>query len=247
VNDIPARVAVVTGGAGGIGRAALRSLHADGFQVVSVDLAHDDLPDGAAAMFDTDIADADAVQRCIDDVVSRFGRIDALVNNAGMLECYAVHDTPESVWNRMLAINLTGPFLMSRACLPQLRSRPDGPTGIVNVASVHAVASVPRTAAYAASKGALLALTRQMAVDYADDGVRVNAVVVGSVDTSMSTRHGEAIARDHVIITPPPGALGRMADPTEIASTISFLLSPAASFMTGASLVVDGGLLSRLM
>lgn len=241
------RIALVTGGAGGIGREVVRALRRDGFQVVSIDVSHAGNPTGATATFDVDVTDTDAVQGCVGAVVERFGRIDALVNNAGLLECYAVHDTSDAVWNRVLAVNLTGPFLMSRACLPHLRNRPDGPTSIVNVSSVHALASVPRTAAYAASKSALLALTRQMAVEYADDGLRVNAVVVGSVETTMSARHGESIARDQVVLVPPPGLIGRMAKPSEIASAISYLLSPAASFMTGASMTVDGGLLSRLM
>lgn len=241
------RVAVVTGGAGGIGRAVIKALSGDGYRTVSVDLTHPASPVPAAAAFDVDVTDADAVERCVQEVGERFGGVHALVNNAGLLECFAVHDTPEAVWNRVLAVNLTGPFLMSRACLPYLRNNPDGPTAIVNVSSVHALASVPRTAAYAASKGALLALTRQMAVDYADDGVRVNAVVAGSVDTDMSARHGAAIARAGLMLAVPSGRLGRMAAPGEIASAISYLTSPAASFMTGASMVVDGGLLSRLM
>lgn len=241
------RVAVVTGGAGGIGRAAIEALSRDGYRTVSVDLTHPASPVVATAAFDVDVTDADAVERCVQQVAERFGSVHALINNAGLLECFAVHDTPEAVWNRVLAVNLTGPFLMSRACLPYLRNNPDGPTAIVNVSSVHALASVPRTAAYAASKGALLALTRQMAVEYADDGVRVNAVVVGSVDTDMSARHGAAIARAGLMLDLPSGRLGRMAEPAEIASAISYLTSPDASFMTGASMVVDGGLLSRLM
>jgi NAD(P)-dependent dehydrogenase (short-subunit alcohol dehydrogenase family) len=248
VNEAVTAVALVTGGAGGIGRETVRRLAEDGFEVVSLDLHHETPGERHASTvtYDVDVTNSTAVQACVDDVIRRFGRIDALVNNAALLECFAVHDTPEDVWDRVLAVNLKGAFLAARACLPHLCNRPHG-AGIVNVSSVHALASVPRTAAYAASKGALLSLTRQMAVDYADAGVRVNAVVVGSVDTPMSARHGAEIARDGVTISPPAGRLGRMAAPAEIAAAISFLLSPSASFMSGSSVVVDGGLVSRLM
>jgi NAD(P)-dependent dehydrogenase (short-subunit alcohol dehydrogenase family) len=116
----------------------------------------------------------------------------------------------------------------------------------VNISSVHAIATVPRLAAYAASKGAVLALSRQMALDYADDGIRVNAVVVGGVDTQMSAEHGVAMARDGITVAPGTGAIGRTAQPAEVARAVAFLASPESSFLTGAPLIADGGMLARL-
>lgn len=185
------------------------------------------------------------VTQAVNDVAKRYGRLDVLINNAGVLACYAVDDTPEAVWDHVIDVNLKGAFLMSRAAIPHLRRVRGGI--IVNVSSVHAFASVPRTAAYAASKGALVSLSRQMAVDYADDGIRVNSIVVGSVDTAMSTAHREAAARDQVKILPPEGQLGRAADPIEVANAVCFLVSEAATFVNASALVVDGGLLGRLM
>jgi NAD(P)-dependent dehydrogenase (short-subunit alcohol dehydrogenase family) len=138
-----------------------------------------------------------------------------------------------------------GTFLLAMWCLPHLRAVPG--SSIVNLASVHAEATVPRLAAYAASKGAVLSLTQQMALDYADDGVRVNAIVVGSVNTQMSAAHGAAMAAEGVTVAGGSGAIGRTAEPREIAEVVSFLLSPAASFVTGSAVRADGGLLSRLM
>jgi NAD(P)-dependent dehydrogenase (short-subunit alcohol dehydrogenase family) len=155
-----------------------------------------------------------------------------------------VHDTPEDTWDRVMAVNVKSVFLMSRAVIPHLKAGGGG--AIVNISSVHALATVPRLAAYAASKGAVLSLSRQMALDYADDGIRVNAVIVGGVDTEMSAQHGAAMARDGVTVSPGTGAIGRTAQPDEVARAVAFLASPESSFLTGAPLIADGGMLARL-
>ena len=193
--ESPRRAAIVTGAARGIGAAAALALNAAGFQVATFDVLPASVADSDDRMHVVaDVSDADTVSASVEAVVRRFGRLDVLVNNAAILDVYAVDDTPEDVWDRILAVNVKSVFLMSRAVIPHLRTAGGG--SIVNVASVHAFASVPRAAAYAASKGAVVSLTRQMALDYYDDGIRVNALVAGSVDTELSTQHGAEMARD---------------------------------------------------
>jgi NAD(P)-dependent dehydrogenase (short-subunit alcohol dehydrogenase family) len=241
------RVAIVTGGARGIGAAIVGALTVAGMAVASVDIADPETAAGpsGALYLRADVSRADEAQAAVGAVAQRFGRIDVLVNNAGILDCHGVHDTAEEVWDRVMAVNVKSVFLMSRAAIGYLR-RADG-AAIVNISSVHAMATVPRLAAYAASKGAVLSLTRQMALDYADDGIRVNAVVVGSVDTEMSARHGAALASEGITLAGGTGAIGRMAQPEEVAGVVAFLASPQSSFITGAPVVADGGMLARLM
>ena len=193
------RVAIVTGGTRGIGAAIVGALSAAGLAVASFDVQPPAEPGpdrGDRAYLTVNVAQAGQVQDAVEAVARRFGRIDVLVNNAGVLDVHAVHDTPEDAWDRVMAVNVKSVFLMSRAVIPHLKAAGGG--SIVNISSVHAIATVPRLAAYAASKGAVLSLSRQMALDYADDGIRVNAVVVGGVDTQMSAEHGAAMARDGV-------------------------------------------------
>lgn len=241
------RVALVTGGARGIGAAIAAALRQDGYRVVTVDI--NALPPGVDGPRGEDhligdVSRADDVAAAVATTVDRCGRLDVVVNNAGILDVHAVDDTPEDVWDRVMAVNVKSVYLVSRAALPHLRRA--GRASIVNVSSVHAVATVPRAAAYAASKGAVLSLTRQMALDLYDDGIRVNALVVGSVDTEMSTAHGAALARDGVVVSGSSGAIGRTGAPAEIAAAVCFLVSDGASFITGAPLIVDGGMLARL-
>lgn len=235
-------VAIVTGASAGIGAAVVTTLTERGYRVAGFDVRP---PTGAAAdHHHVDVSDAAQVRDAVKSVASGWGRLDLVVNNAGILDVHSVEDTPEDVWDRVMAVNVKSIYLMSQAAMPALR---DSSGVIVNVSSVHAVASVPRAAAYAASKGAVLSLSRQMALDCADDGVRVTAVVVGSVNTAMSADHGARMARDGVVTSPPPGRIGRSAEPVEIARVIAFLASPDGSFVVGSPVVVDGGLLSRLM
>jgi NAD(P)-dependent dehydrogenase (short-subunit alcohol dehydrogenase family) len=237
------RVALVTGGARGIGAAVADVLHEGGLRVATVDTLPADVAGRLHVIADVSIAQD--VQAAINSVIETYGRLDVLVNNAGILDAHPVEETDEATWDRVMAVNVKSVYLASRAAIPLLRTGGGG--AIINVSSVHALATVPRLAAYAASKGAVLALSRQMALDCADDNITVNAVVVGSVDTVMSTQHGAAMAQHGAVPTAGTGRIGRTAQPREVAQAIAFLASPQASFITGAPLIVDGGMLARLV
>jgi NAD(P)-dependent dehydrogenase (short-subunit alcohol dehydrogenase family) len=247
---MPSSVAIVTGAARGIGRAAAVALARAGLVVVGADLG-----DGAAAeaelaaitgdsvVLGADISVAADVARVAAAAAER-GDVRAVVNAAGILSVTDVLDTGEEEWDRVFAVNVKGTYLVSRAALPLLRAAGGG--AIVNVSSVHALATVERCAAYAASKGAVLALSRQMAIDYAGDGIRVLPLVVGSVDTEMSRQHAAAFGLPPGHAEPDKPALGRMGAPYEIADVIAFLVSPQAAFLTGSPVIADGGLLTHL-
>jgi NAD(P)-dependent dehydrogenase (short-subunit alcohol dehydrogenase family) len=175
-----------------------------------------------------------------------FGRLDIVVNNAARLDVYSVEDCPERIWDRLLRTNLTSVFLVSKYAIPLIRRRAGG--SIINVTSDHAYASQPRMAPYAASKGGVLALTRQMALDCAADGIRVNALVLGGIDTPMLRSNYRAIGLNDAEVGLEAGAhaIGRVARPEEIGAAALFLASESASFVNGSPFIVDGGLLARL-
>ena len=196
-----------------------------------------------STMVSADISVASDVARVATAAADR-GDVRAVVNAAGILSVSDVVDTDEDEWDRVFAVNVKGTYLTSRATIPLLRAAGGG--AIVNISSVHALATVERCAAYAASKGAVLALSRQMAIDYAADGIRVIPLIVGSVDTEMSRQHAAAFGLPPGHVEPGKPALGRMAAPDEIASVIRFLVSSDATFVTGSPMVADGGLLTHL-
>ncbi|MFF1632525.1 SDR family NAD(P)-dependent oxidoreductase [Leifsonia sp. NPDC058248] len=254
------RVALVTGGSQGIGRGAALALAGQGAAVVvhGLDLA-------GAEQTAAEIADAGgrtvAVAGPIDDpetseaavgaALEHFGALDILVTSAGIQRYGDVPSTSLETWNEVFAVNVTGVFLAARAALPALRA--SGAGAIVIVSSVQATATQTQVAAYTASKGALIALTRSLAVDEAAQGVRVNSVSPGSVDTPMlrasAVLFGEGAEHDVEDVLANWGTahpLGRIARADEIGEVVSFLSSPRASFVTGAELRVDGGLLARL-
>jgi NAD(P)-dependent dehydrogenase (short-subunit alcohol dehydrogenase family) len=241
VNDFTGLVAVVTGGASGIGAATARLLLDRGAQVAVLDRSDDGAPDGTLALR-CDVTDAAGVDAAVAAVVQRFGRLDVVVNNAGVGAVGDVAANDDGEWARVLDVNVTGTARVSRAALPHLRRSPH--PVIVNMCSAVAFLGVRERALYSASKGAVHALTLAMAADHAAEGIRVNAVAPGTADTPWVARLLDAAAdRDaaaEALRKRQP--LGRLVTADEVATAVAALASPAAGSTTGAVLRVDGGM-----
>jgi NAD(P)-dependent dehydrogenase (short-subunit alcohol dehydrogenase family) len=236
-------VAIVTGGASGIGRATAARLAADAYQVAVLDRDGAGAADAAGAGglgLEADVGDAEIVEHAVGQVVERFGRIDLLVNNAGITgsrQATTCHETPVEEWDRVLAVNLRGPFLCSRAALPTMLRQRSG--HIVNVVSIAGMVATPGRCAYTASKGGALMLTKSLAVDYAAQGIRANAVCPGFVQTPMTQwRLDDPKLRRDVLAGIP---VGRTAQPEDIAEVVAMLASERLAYVTGHAFVVDGG------
>ncbi len=238
------RTALVTGAARGIGLATAKRFLAEGWRVALLDIERE-LLDGAVAALaepDTtlalpcDVSDADAVASAMMSVSQRFGRLDALVNNAGVAVFAPLLDTSDGDWNRVLAVNLTGPFICSKAAAPLMREHGGG--AIVNITSISAVRASTLRSAYGTSKAGLAHLTKQLAVELASLGIRVNAVAPGPVETAMAKAvHTPEIRADYHDAIP----LNRYGLEEELAEAIFFLCSERSSYITGQILAVDGG------
>jgi NAD(P)-dependent dehydrogenase (short-subunit alcohol dehydrogenase family) len=241
------RVAIVTGAAGGVGRATVDLLTRRGASVVAedVDAAVARLEGPNVATVAGDVRRAETARKAVETALSRFGRLDILVNNAAVIITKDILSTEEDEWNDLMAVNVTGVFHHCRAVLPHMIARKRG--SIVNVSSISGLVGLPLQAAYCASKGAIVQLTRQLAVDYAASGIRVNSVAPGSIDTPFLARYLESqpdpAAAEREIKAAHP--MGRYCGPEEIAEPIAFLASDASSFITGAILSADGGYVAR--
>jgi NAD(P)-dependent dehydrogenase (short-subunit alcohol dehydrogenase family) len=241
------KVAIVTGAASGVGREVTRLLAGRGAAVVAVDISPSvqELRSDTVMPLEGDVADAATAERAVEAAVSGRGRLDVLVNNAAEIVWKPVVDTSEAEWDRVMAVNVRSIFLQCRAAIPVMTNGAGG--AIVNTASISGLVGLPGQAAYCASKGAVVQLTRQLAVDYAAAGVRVNAVAPGAVATPFLQRFVESQA-DPAALTAAIEAehpLQRMASADEVAESIVFLASDAAAFITGTVLSVDGGFTAR--
>ena len=242
------RVVVITGGGGGIGGAMAKEFAAAGDLVVACDIslpraeaAIHGLPDARSAARRLDVGDERDVASVLDQIVADYGAIDVLCNNAGVGCWTNLEDTSVQAWDRTMSINIRGMFLCSRKVVPGMRARRRG--WIINTASVHSFQSWAGCATYAASKGAVLAFTRSIAMELIGDGIRVNAIAPGTTDTDMVRLDDEGATLSDADLAEEIKAIpaGRMADPSEIARVAAFLASEAASYMVGSCVVVDGG------
>ncbi|MFF1510164.1 SDR family NAD(P)-dependent oxidoreductase [Streptomyces sp. NPDC058326] len=233
--------AVVTGGASGIGRAVARMLDAHGAAVAVLDLNPDAAP-GALTALRADVGDDASVRAAVTAAATALGGIDILVNNAGIGAAGTVEDNPDGQWHDVLDVNVLGVVRTTRAALPHLRRSEHA--AVVNVCSIAATAGLPQRALYSASKGAVLSLTLAMAADHVREGIRVNCVNPGTVDTPWVARLLEA-ADDPEAERAALGArqpTGRLVSADEVAAAVVYLASPAAGSVTGTALAVDGGM-----
>lgn len=237
-------VAVITGGARGIGLAIGQWFLAHDHRVVLIDIDADTLRKTDAMLNDPqhvlalhcDVSDPEQVQTSIDKVMATFGRIDALVNNAGVAVFKPIGKTTFEDWRHVMSTNLDGAFLCTQACAPEMVKTGGG--SIVNIASISGLRASTLRVAYGTSKAALIHLTKQQAVELGNVGIRVNAIAPGPVETEMAKLvHSVAIRSDYYDAIP----LNRYGTTEEIASVVGFLCSPAASYVNGQFLAVDGG------
>jgi NAD(P)-dependent dehydrogenase (short-subunit alcohol dehydrogenase family) len=238
------KIALVTGAARGIGLATAKKFLAEGWRVALLDVEGDLLAKAVADIgrsddtlaLTCDVSDASAVHAAMSGIAQRFGRLDALVNNAGIAVFAPLMETSDQDWSRVLEVNLTGPFICTKAAVPLMREAGGG--AIVNITSISAVRASTLRSAYGTSKAGLAHLTKQLAVELACLGIRVNAVAPGPVDTAMAKEvHTPEIRADYHDAIP----LNRYGLEEELAEAIFFLCSERSSYITGQILAVDGG------
>ena len=238
------KVAVVTGAARGIGLAISKKFLEEGYRVAILDIDQKTLSQTMKQVFDTnnvlglecDVAEPDQVDQSVNRVVEQFGRIDVLVNNAGIAEFKPMLETTYEEWSRILAVNLNGPFICSQACTPFMLKNEVG--SIVNIASISGLRASTLRIAYGTSKAALMHLTKQQAAELGNKGIRVNAIAPGPVDTEMAKKvHTADIRSDYHDVIP----LNRYGLEEEIADAVWFLCSDSASYINGQIIAADGG------
>ena len=252
MSDLKGQVAIVTGSAKGIGAAIAVNLAAAGVKVV-IDYAHDAGPansirdeitaaKGEALVVAADVAKPADVEKLFKTAIDHFGSLDILVNNAGMEHRYPFVDTPDEVWMQTIAVNLTGPFLCSRAAAKQMIAQGKGGR-IINISSIHEDVTSPTNGPYCATKGGLRMLMRTIAVELAQYGITVNNIAPGAIDTPMDAETKADKALNDELMAEIP--LRRWGQPHEIASLCRYLCSEEASYITGTTMVIDGGMMRQ--
>ena len=254
MSSFDGKVVIITGGALGIGQATAWEFAKEGAKIAIADVnreagdatvAEVGRLGGEGLMLEADVSDSSDCKRVVETTAERFGGVDILFNNVGIqppASYVNVEDTPESMWDRIIGVNLKSCFLMSKYSIPEMRVRGGGV--IINTASVQGLQSQPLVPPYAASKGGILSLTRQMSLDYAKDNIRVLAVCPGSIDTPMLRAAAGVVGGDPDEVVGQWGAahpIGRVGTGQDIANAVLFLASDKASFMTGENVNVDGG------
>ena len=238
------KVAVVTGAARGIGLAISKKFLEEGYRVAILDIDQKTLSQTMKQDFDTnnvlglecDVSEPDQVDQSVNRVLEQFGRIDVLVNNAGIAEFKPMLETTYMEWSRILAVNLNGPFICTQACAPIMLKNEGG--SIVNIASISGLRASTLRIAYGTSKAALMHLTKQQAAELGNKGIRVNAIAPGPVDTAMAKKvHTADIRSDYHDVIP----LNRYGLEEEIADAVWFLCSDSASYINGQIIAADGG------
>ncbi len=235
------KVAVVTGAGSGMGKAIVERFCVEGAKVVAVDVSGDEVQTAAGAgnnciACNADVSRSADVQRAIGLAVDKFGKLDIICNNAGIQGAVALTaDYLEDEWDRVIAVNLKGVFLGMKYAIPEMLKTGGG--SIVNTSSMAALVAFPMLPAYSASKGAVSCLTRLTAAEYAGQGIRVNAILPGAIDTGMT----RAMPKDYLEGAVAATLMGRIGTPAEIANLALFLASDEASFITGTETQVDGG------
>jgi NAD(P)-dependent dehydrogenase (short-subunit alcohol dehydrogenase family) len=251
VTRLEGQTALITGGGTGMGRAIALAFSREGANVTVAGRRIEKLRDvvvelersgGRGLGVACDVTKAQDAQRAVAQTVERFGHLNILVNNAGMLHVSTIEGIPEEEWDRVMAINLKGPFLMSRAALPEFRKAGGG--AIVNIGSVLGLVAMKDRAAYCASKGGVTMLTKAMALDHAHEGIRVNCICPAIVETELikglfeAGTEGEAARRARIATIP----LGRMGRPEDVAELAVYLASKESSWVTGVAMPLDGGM-----
>jgi NAD(P)-dependent dehydrogenase (short-subunit alcohol dehydrogenase family) len=241
------KICAITGGGSGIGRETCLLFATEGATVVVADKSREAATavaaeiGGACAPMEVDVASAVSVANMVREVVGRFGRLDVLVNNAGWTLKGTIDETSDEDWDRLVAVNITGVFLGCKHTIPVMRKAGGGV--IVNTASVGASVGIRERAAYCATKGAVLAMTRAMALDHVGDNIRINCVAPGTIDTPIfneimaKAENPKEVRRELAARQ----AMNRLGTPREIANGMLFLACDESSFMTGAVLTIDGG------